>query len=182
MTPEIIIFGTDHNLQCGMTDKFSPAEIEKYKSLIMEACDTHKIKLIAEEMHQAGLTRRNIANTIAFNLCQEHNIEHMHVDLTDDERKPLKIDEHSILDFTLHSFPGIKIHAVINDKIIKNISFPIRERCWFARILSINIWPTLFICGENHVENMRVLIRKVNKKSFVCAYRYSGGNNLGQRQ
>ncbi len=51
-----------------------------------------------------------------------------------------------------------------------NISDPIRERYWLIRLLELNMWPAILICGEKHVSEMRKLIRKVSNKTVVTTY------------
>lgn len=55
----------------------------------------------------------------------------------------------------------------LRDLLTEKISNPLRECCWFARILAKDIWPTLFICGSEHVQNMVSLMQSVGQDLVV---------------
>ena len=35
-------------------------------------------------------------------------------------------------------------------------------------MIALNIWPTLFVCGADHVNNMRVLIKKTGLAVLIA--------------
>jgi len=112
-----------------------------------------------------------VGTCIAKALVQEMNdIEHHYIDITFEEKRLLNIDNRSLEMFSEFRFTKRNKNNDMLKRLRRRISDPVRECCWFAKLLDINIWPVLLICGEDHVENMRVLIQKVDRKSFVSAY------------
>lgn len=169
MTPKIIIVGTDHFLQCG-TGSFSDDQIHTFKSFIEELCSQYQIKSIAEEMYLDALDELGATVTVAAGICHlAEDIGYHCVDLSNKERRIIGIDRGTLASASIKL--SVKHHKAIQTRLFNTLDNPVRECCWFARMLEINKWPTLFICGDSHVENMRILIRKVDKNAFVCAYR-----------
>ncbi len=167
---KIIIVGTAHKLQCGTND-YTPEEINNFKSFIEEKCESHGINLIAEEMSYDGLIHNKVVNTIAYEISfRSKHIKHRYIDLTNSERINLQIDDSSLSFFSMYRFSPNKEQEKLIKTLRRIISNPVRECCWFARILNTNIWPTLLICGDDHVKNMKVLIQKADKSTLVQFY------------
>lgn len=171
MTTKIIIVGTCHTLQCGDAARYSTNQIDNYRSFIRDKSLHHKVKIVAEEMSDEGLEYHGTSATIAEKLVKTLNdIEHHYIDIPSAIKRQLKIDNDSLAIFSEFRFSKQNKGNDKLEKLSKIISNPARECCWFAQILDINIWPAMFVCGENHVENMSKLIQKADKNAFVCAY------------
>lgn len=168
MSAKIIIIGTCHSLQCGAG---KPDQINSYKNFIYEKCTLHNVKVIAEEMSEEGLSNHGISTTIAKELVQGmKDIEHHYIDIPIEEKRLLKIDNDSLAVYSEFRFTKRNKNNDKLERLRKIISNPVREICWFTGLLDINIWPAMFVCGENHVDNMRRLIQKADRHAFVCAY------------
>ncbi len=150
MMGKIILFGTNHPLQCGSTNT-PQSTLDKYRNYIGQLCASHKIKFIAEEMCKDGLAEHQVTNTVAASF-ESDTIKHEYVDLTCQERMKLKIDDGAL--------SGIAMQLTLNGNAsefrnrLSLLSNQVREGCWVARILDMNLWPTLFICGAEHVNNI----------------------------
>ena len=170
---KIIIIGTKHSLQCG-DEKYTNEQVAIFKSVIVNACDKYEPKLIAEEMNLDGLDNNLATITVASEMCHfSTSIEYRCIDMPLVERAKLKIDIGSLESFAkeregFHEYTDTQ-KAI--DKLRAAITDPIRECCWLAKIIHINLWPTLLICGDDHVDNMETLIHKVDKRAIVPIYR-----------
>lgn len=168
MIAKIYIFGTSHYLQCG-THPYTKDQIECFRSYIEEICEKEKIALISEEMSQKGLERYLVSGTIAAGLARTLCIQHAYVDLEESECTTLKIADKSLAGIVLKlNRPGNS--RGIREDLNQRISYPIRERYWVATMLSTSIWPTLFICGSNHVINVASLLGGIVEQVNIVEY------------
>ncbi len=155
--PQIIIIGTSHPIQCGSPKCSTEEQRREFRSLIKQVCQNEGVKCIIEEMSCAGLLNHEVKNTISFDVAAELSIDHRYTDLTPEQLECLK------LSVDLYSFKQptneLKIH--IRELLTSKLVDPIRERYWFATILATNTWPTLFICGSVHAQNMQDLVNSV---------------------
>lgn len=170
MTAEIYIFGTHHYLQCGTAD-CSEEQISVFGEYIQQICVSNNIQLIAEEMSSDGLAHYETEETVIHKLAKEINIQHRYIDLNCSDRAKLNIDDTSlaIIAFRLQSGENV---SKLKKELDRRLSYTIRECYWVASILALNIWPTLFVCGADHVENVRSLIQSIDQKASVIEFNY----------
>jgi hypothetical protein len=150
----IIVLGTSHPLQCG-SDECAEEQIEKFKNCLKQIIENYKIKCIVEEMTDKGLQIQGVENTIAYTLYKNLNLEkHLYTDLSDEHIADLCV----FIDAFILREPTNERRNSKRELLHQHLLNPIRERLWLANILNLNIWPTLFICGIDHVNNMVELI------------------------
>jgi hypothetical protein len=174
MTAKIIIVGTSHELQCGLVDqslKYSEVHLEKYKKLILNLCKSECINLLAEEMSLDGLFFHKVFKTVVAELVEkELGTLHQYIDITCDGRKLLNIDKESCDKYVKIEFPN-SLNDEDRKTQFRNILInPMRELYWFGKLLRLNEWPVLFICGEDHVDSMSKLIREADKDVLAKVY------------
>ncbi|MDE3041135.1 MAG: hypothetical protein KGJ82_11260 [Nitrospirota bacterium] len=118
----------------------------------------YSIRNIAEEMEGEGLRRHSVDSTIAHQLALPLGIGHHYVDLTPEERTLFSLDQ-SAFENVIHRVGfkdgGAKFHRGF-DRTLSEV----RERCWVARILAKQQWPTLLICGADHSQSIAKLWRR----------------------
>ncbi len=154
MNVALYILGTSHPLQCGVAD-LAQASIVGFKDELHRICDEFKIGRIAEEMTAEGLKRYGVNETIAEKVAKSMRIPHHNVDLTIKERRNFSLDE----------FDAAKAATGIGfadgggafREAFNELAGEVRERCWSARILAGKEWPTLFVFGADHVQNVHRL-------------------------
>lgn len=166
MKAQIIIVGTGHSLQVG-GDKYRQDQVEKFRGYLKELCRSHKIEHIAEEMNGDGLADYGKKESIPSQIAGELSLCHHYVDLTNTERANLGIDRGALAMTALNlSLMPPQIAA------LENAFGKVRECCWLARVLAINIWPTLFICGADHVASFKSLINCMGQDVIVACNDY----------
>ena len=170
MRAHILLFGTSHSLQCG-TGKYTSAQLKRYRVRIQQICESHEIALIAEEMSSDGLSHYGKDTTIAAQLAEKLRTQHKFVDLTTAERASLGIDDGSLAAAAMHLGLGSSAKH-LRDELTARLSDPVRECCWLGRILAFNTWPTLCICGANHVGSMGCLVGSVGQNATVAEHDY----------
>ncbi len=170
MKGKIILLGTSHSLQRG---DCSEEEIRKFRIELKRVCRTHNVQLIAEEMLQEVL---GLGQTIAWEVAKICKLKHDYVDLTSEERVMLRIEQGDLVEATMY-FGKSEDGSQLRDTLTKCLSDPIRERCWYARILHLirryDSPSTLFVCGADHAAAMYNLIESTGMKVLVAHYDYS---------
>jgi len=157
---KIIIVGTSHALQCGKEKHHTKEQIEDFKLFVRNLIEKENIKCIAEEMNDTGLSEYEVKNTIPFKIADELSILHRYIDLKEEQLVDLCICRDQI-DMYADIIINRSIFQELRDLLTDKLLHPIRERFWLARILNINKWPTLLICGADHGDNMRDLINSI---------------------
>lgn len=161
MRGRIYLLGTRHSLQCG-TDEWTPEQVGRYRAYVRASCDSHGVGLLAEEMSNDALAYQGATTTVAQQVADEINVPYIALDLNGTERAALGIDDYSL------GIAAAPAGTSVTDRALRKllgekISDPLRERCWFARILAKDIWPVLFVCGADHVANLLSLMDSVNQ-------------------
>ena len=169
MKGQIVLFGTMHSLQCG--DR-SEEESCQFRTELERVCRTHDIQFIAEEMLKEVLGQRN---TIAWEVAKVLKLKHDYVDLTSEERSMLKIEQTDLVKATMY-FGKSADGPQLRDTLTKYLSHPIRECCWYARILDLirryDAPSTLFVYGADHSDAMHNLIKSTGMEVVVAHYDY----------
>lgn len=157
MNPDtkIIVIGTSHPLQCGNEKYCSKEQVQEFKQWLEQICKNYGIKCIVEEMTDEGLQIQGVENTIAYALYKNLNLKkHFYTDLSNEHIADLCV----FIDAFMLREPTNERRNSKRELLHQHLLNPIRERFWLANILNLNIWPTLFICGIDHVNNIVELI------------------------
>lgn len=154
MVHKLFIVGTGHSFQCGCKP-YTQSDIDNFRSFIRDLCQRENIRFIAEEMSSDGLKEHSAQSTIFFSLKSEPalNLDLAYVDLDRTMRAKLGIDSCGLRKAAVRSgqmTPDKKLEELYS----VNLDHVIRECSWLAQILSRNLWPTLLICGANHVKGI----------------------------
>lgn len=151
---KLIIVGTGHSLQCG-SDPYTESEIEGFRNFVRNLCQREKIRFIAEEMSNDGLKDHSAESSIFWPLQSEAalKVEHAYIDINRSLRDKLGIGDLGLRKAAIRPDdmePDKKLEQLYD----MNLTHAIRECSWLAKILSKNSWPTLLICGADHVKSM----------------------------
>ena len=163
MSTELYILGTSHRLQCGSAE-WTQANIFAFVTELRRLCETYKIQRIAEEMTADGLTQHKVTETIGERVAKDIGIPHQPVDLSQEERIGVSIDD-SVVIATVRRrgiFDSGPFREAFDD-----LADGIRERVWVARVLSREEWPILFICGSDHAVSVRRLCRSLGMNAKI---------------
>ena len=162
MKPSIIIIGTGHELQAGYCE-YSVAQHKKFRELLEKICKKYGIKHIAEEMSADVLPDFGTTNTNGQKVATSRKgIKHSYVDLSALERAQFGIDR-----LSLHRTEQSARLTAPQFAAVERFAGELRECIWLTRILAINIWPTLFICGADHGPRVEHLFNSVGKLAVL---------------
>ena len=173
---QIFIIGTSHTLQSGVATSFNSDrknpytenQVEQFRCDIKNICQTKSIQCIAEESSPDSLELYEVTSTVAAEVAEELSIDHKHVDLSFSERQSIGIDDRWTIPMKIvikfMPMGGENLRDAINETLVS----PARERVMVVRMLAIDSWPKLFICGSNHVNNINELVNGIGQE-FVQA-------------
>jgi predicted methyltransferase len=173
MTPTIFIFGTNHRLQCG-AEKCSKEHIENFRGYVREICEAHAVQFVVEEMSEKGLERYDVQSTVARQVAKELALAHEYTDLDDSERSRLHISDGDLAGIALSLSRREQSNrgnaSCTREALTQRLSNPIRERYWAATILAKDVWPTLFICGADHVLSVSSILGGLVERICILEY------------
>jgi len=130
----VLLIGTNHAYQHPGTHG------EKFRVVIEESCQQYAIMLIAEEMSLDALQKWEHTESICKQVADALGIPHVYCDPSVEEQIALGIKK-----------PGKERDPEAD---------AIREHYWLEHLLKQNTCPVLFICGPDHIESFRDLLRE----------------------
>ncbi len=165
MQRKLIIIGVRHSFQCGIAP-YTDEQIATLKKYVSEICESKNIQQIAEEMTEDALEKENVTETIFSSVAISHKIAHEYIDINNHLRSVLGIDDYAIGTIAADECGGIAQQCII-DKYNNELTDTVRKRVWYAKLLFLNKWPTLLICGVNHVNSLANLCNKLGHEVHI---------------
>ena len=161
MKPKIVIIGTGHRLQAGHSE-YSVDQHKRFRELLEQTCKKYRIKLIAEEMSEDILSAFGTTETNGQQVATYKRVQHRYIDLSAKERSQFGIDRYSLQQTGQSAKLSVPQFAAL-----EQFTGELRECIWLTRILTINIWPTLFVCGADHGPRVKQLFNSVGKLAIL---------------
>jgi hypothetical protein len=120
-----------------------------------------------------GLAYHEVAETVVSKIANKlltncSQINHAYIDIPFEGKNLLNIGH-----VAREKYGGDIIRQdkeLINIRMAKfreTLITPIRERYWLAKLLSIDEWPCIFICGDDHVDSIHQLILDLDDNMSV---------------
>lgn len=156
----VVLLGTSHPLQCGTQETTPHDALDR---LLRGLCAEHGIQVIAEEIDLEGLTLYGVTETVGARVCQAIGIESAYCDAGSAERIEIKRQLPPLppIDPALPSGERLALQLDAESEQLGDA----REDFWIEKILQLNRWPLLFICGANHFNALRAKL--VQRGIFV---------------
>ena len=132
---EVYLIGVNHMYQFvpdGRIVRFGPPAIfAQFRQFLTETIAAHGIRGIAEEMSRAALRKHSISgDSVPCRLAAELGLPHRYCDPEPEIQKRLSI-----------------------------VSDEQREKCWIQELMSLDVFPVLFVLGAAHIDSFQVLLR-----------------------
>jgi hypothetical protein len=128
----VFIIGTTHLFQFGPTPltPLSPSQFDEFRKFLRQSAQRQHVQVIAEEMSLEALAKRNlIGGSLPSQIAKELGLVHRYCDPDNPTRQEKGISG--------------------------NLA---REAYWRDQILSLGLFPVLFVCGANHVESFSAIL------------------------
>lgn len=131
---EIFLVGVNHKYQFGpdgVIIRYGPPEaFAEFRQFLRDTIAGHGIRAVAEEMSLAALRRHSLpCDSIPCRIAAELNLPHRYCDPDPEIQERLNTDS--------------------NDK---------REKYWIQELMSLNVFPVLFVLGCDHIETFQLLL------------------------
>jgi hypothetical protein len=149
---KLVLLGTEHPLQ-EASPRLKPEVLNAFADHLRTICAAYGIAAIGEEMNLETVHEwvdRPPRGSIPEELAAELGILHKYCDPTQAERVALgavsvetRRQVRALFDMPMLSHKELQAE--------QGIRYGRREEEWLRRILSLNTWPMLFICGMDHV-------------------------------
>lgn len=156
-----LLIGTEHSIQRGERCR------DLFESTLREICRGNRVAAIAEEINES-------AQTVASTLAQELKISHLFADPGNTERIERGIEMDIALNLINEfksKYPMLCLwprepssenlpQEVWNEHVRRTEeSYRMRESVWLEKIVRLDKWPLLFICGNDHFGSFGELLR-----------------------
>ena len=144
----VLLVGTRHDYQ----RPGNPGS-EAFRVFVAATCRERDIQVIAEEMSLDGLfgAKQSVCNQAADSLRLTHHCG----DPSLEEQKTLGIAHPGKTNPS--AFSAVPDPHEVDPE--GEVAHEIRRHCWLQRIVALDSWPVLFVCGAHHVEPFRELLR-----------------------
>ncbi|MBY0238544.1 MAG: hypothetical protein K2X55_04445 [Burkholderiaceae bacterium] len=151
----VILLGTSHPLQCGTCGGVAA---ESFNTVLTAICKNYGVLAIAEEIDSVGLRKHSVTETIGAQVCRYLQIQSAYCDASWEDRVELRksFPAFEPIDTTLSAQQLAECELEFEDRYMP----PARERFWLAKILQLESWPLLFICGSDHFDTFGALLRE----------------------
>lgn len=159
----VVLVGTSHKFMYfrgGAED----VVLKEFIDYLKDLCKAHSIQAIGEEASLEEVHNRKTEKSIAKSLADEIAIRHGYCDMNNAERA---------INGVIH-MNTIKAQGWLSNSSEEQIaaevraSHAIREREWLKRIIELDIWPVLFVCGAEHVPHIKKLILDNRIKAAIA--------------
>jgi hypothetical protein len=156
----VVLIGTNHKYQLPGT----PAETE-FRNFVEHICEIFAVRAIAEEMSLEALVQKHTSQSLCEQIANDKGIVHQHCDPSNHQRKALNIRQEQ--DIRMDAFFRDWDHDQLEREI--RASHAIREDFWLNQLLNLDCWPTLFICGADHIKHFCKTLEANHLRAEVVA-------------
>lgn len=163
MSATVVIVGTNHDYQWGGA-QVEPSALDAFRALLTDLASKHCAVAIAEEMNVDALRLHEQSSSVPAMLCSSLGIGHAYCDPSEREQTDLGIINDGVIRLwqTTNGWGEAEVQHQISIEYLK------RERYWVSRLLELDRWPTIFICGSLHTERFAQLLREERVQVVVA--------------
>jgi hypothetical protein len=164
LAPLAVIVGTDHRYQFA-GDQRTVAQNTAFTAFLLELCTEHDIRSLTEEMSINALTENHRTSSSIKELADQLCKSHRYCDPSVDERRKAGIVDLGCLDY-LQRKERWTDDQYAQRKAEEQLK---REKIWVAHLQDLSLWPTLFICGANHVDRLMRLLSEAQIDTVLAS-------------
>jgi hypothetical protein len=139
---QIVLIGTSHSFQ-----RPGSNESASFGTFVENICSQYRIAAIGEEMSEDALAENGVTQSVCQQIALSRGLVHRYCDPDNTQRAALHVlqDNDIRANGFIHGWTPEKIEAEIRS------SYAVRERHWLNQLTEMDTWPTLLVCGANHV-------------------------------
>lgn len=143
---KIVLIGTSHRYQL-----VQRPGADAFEKLIRCILDRSSFGVIAEEMSVDALLESKASQSVCALVARLYGIPHIFCDPDRQMRDKIGIRQENDIRIAVE-FSDDPSEQQISGLIRE--SHDRREQYWLDRIVDLNFWPALFVCGANHIDSV----------------------------
>lgn len=149
----VYLIGTRHDYhRAGNPDS------EQFRAFVVAACQERRISAICEEESLDSLSRSGATASVCKQVAEALHVKHCYCDPSIAEQRALGIANPGKLGAA--AFSAVCDYYEEDPEVRE--ADAIRESTWLERIIALNLWPALFVCGANHTASFQSLLQTRN--------------------
>lgn len=156
----VVLIGTHHPYQIP-----GNAGSDAFGAFLALACSAFDVRAIAEEMSTEALLESSVTRSVAEEISESRALQHRYCDPNSVQREELGIVGENTV--RIRGFFSNWDEAAVQTELRR--IYAIREGVWADQLIEVDAWPTLFVCGCDHVSHFRDLLRTRGIKVSVLA-------------
>jgi hypothetical protein len=140
---------------------------DEFRAFLSRICHAHQVQAIAEELSQEALAANwKVAKSLCHELADAMRVSHRYCDLNTAQRNAagVRAPQDDQLDGIYNRWSPEKTNEEIRN------SQSIRERHWKEKLLNLDKWPVLFVCGADHVLPFQRLLSENGLSVEIAAH------------
>jgi len=164
MNRAVVLIGTSHAYQRG-EGSCSASEVRAFQDFISAQCHKWQVQLVSEEMSEGALKEWGLIHSTVYQVASTNHLPHRYIDPDRTQKHSLGIFEDDYVKIQGQSEKWTDSEI---DRRIR-LEYRKRESLWLWSLLVLNQWPSLFICGSDHVEPFSKLLQESNIAVHIAA-------------
>ena len=153
MIRTVLVLGIDHRYQRSDT-AFAEAQHNVFAQFVAETCRAYGIRAIAEENNAQALAEASVEESVPQRIAYTLGLTHQHCDPDRAIRTKLGIFQEN--DIRAQAFLKRWSEEVVQEKL--EASHRVREWYWIQQLITLKVWPVLFVFGADHSMSLLSLL------------------------
>jgi hypothetical protein len=157
-TMKVFLIGTHHTYQYGVGSTYgdgcSLADEAAFRTLVRRMSDDCRASALAEELNEDGLAEHGVKQSVLQQEAAALGLPHRFCEPSLSDRSALAVQQENDIRIQawMKGWPEEEVQRRLATEFRK------RETVWLERLLGLDTWPALFVCGANHVGSFSSLL------------------------
>jgi hypothetical protein len=145
--------------------KLTQAQHDAFEEMLSDVVPKYGARSIVEENNPEALSEKHLQESSVQRVARKLGVGHAFCDPDNVTRARLGIRQEGDIRVAYFSRPEPPDEAVIQAELAA--SYRARERYWLERLKEHDGWPAIVVCGANHVEPFRKLLKSKGFRAEV---------------
>lgn len=155
---KVFLVGTHHTYQYGVGSTYGAGcSIDSelaFRNLVRTISHGFGVRALAEELNEDALAEHQVQKSVLQQEAARLTLPHCFCEPSWAERRTLGVQQEG--DIRVTAWRNGWSEERIQQELLGE--FRKREAVWCDRLLELNTWPVLFVCGANHVHSFSLLL------------------------
>lgn len=143
---QIVLIGTSHSFQ-----RPGSNESASFGTFVENICSQFRIAAIGEEMSEDAPAKNGVTQSVCHQIALSRSLSHRYCDPNMRQRAEIGAPREE--DIRLKAWQEVWPKRGREERIKRELraSHAARERYWLERLIELDTWPALLVCGAEHV-------------------------------